>query len=456
MALLDNAEVADEGAPPDALEFIHDLRWDDIPANVRHHAQRSLLDLIGVAAGGRKTVNARIVCDFVSAHCGPGDNGARLLFDGRRVSVPGAAMANAAMIDALDAHDGHRLAKGHAGAVILPSLLAFSTELAPCSGAEFMARFVLGYEIAIRAGITLHASVDEYHSSGAWNALGAAAIGARALGLDSDQTAHALGTAEYYGPRSPMMRCIDFPTMVKDGATSGAHAGVTAALLADSGFTGAPASLIDDQPGAGIWSDLGVTWRMAEQYLKPWPVCRWVQPAIAAAARIRDEIAGRKIDRLVVETFYEAARLTTTHPETSELAQYSLPFPVAAMLVHGKVDAQTVTTGLLDKAVTGLAERVEIEISPSLSAAFPGRRSARLVAVLYSGEVIETPVVEAPGEPETPLSDTDLVNKFIDLMTPLTGQLKAVSIAEMAATLEERESVGPLIEAICEFPEGLS
>jgi 2-methylcitrate dehydratase PrpD len=456
MALLDTADAAGDEVGPDALEFIHGLRWDDIPANVRHKAQRSLLDLIGVAAGGRKTVNARIIYDFVSAHSAPGDKGARLLFDGRRSSVPGAAMANAAAIDALDAHDGHRLTKGHAGVVVLPSVLAFCEELAPCSGSEFMTRFVLGYEIAIRAGIALHASVDEYHASGAWNALGAAAVGARALGLDRDETAHAMGTAEYYGPRGPMMRGIDFPTMVKDGATYGAHAGVTAALLADAGFTGAPASLLDDEADTGLWGDLGATWRMAEQYLKPWPVCRWAQPAVAAAARIRDEIAGRKIDRLVVETFYEAARLTTTHPETAELAQYSLPFPVAAMLVHGKVDAQTVTTGLLDKAVTDLAERVEIEISPSLSAAFPGRRSARLVAVLYSGEVIETPVVEAPGEPETPLSDTDLVNKFVDLTAPLTGQLKAVSIAEMAATLDEQETADRLIDAICEFPEGLS
>ena len=127
MALLDTADAAGEVVGPDALEFIHGLRWDDIPANVRHNAQRSLLDLIGVAAGGRKTVNARIIYDFVSAHSAPGDKGARLLFDGRRSSVPGAAMANAAAIDALDAHDGHRLTKGHAGFQLLLPVRPFLT-----------------------------------------------------------------------------------------------------------------------------------------------------------------------------------------------------------------------------------------------------------------------------------------------------------------------------------------
>ena len=81
-----------------------------------------------------------------------------------------------------------------------------------------MTRLVIGYEIATRAGLALHASVSDYHTSGAWNALAAAAIGARALKLDADWTRHALGIAEYNGPRSQMMRCIDHPTMVKDGS----------------------------------------------------------------------------------------------------------------------------------------------------------------------------------------------------------------------------------------------
>src|SRR3546814_7559887 len=75
---------------------------------------------------------------------------------GRRVAPQGAAMAGAGSIDAIDAHDGHRLTKGHAGVTIVPALLAFCDEMAPCDGAEFLTRLVLGYEIATRAGIALH------------------------------------------------------------------------------------------------------------------------------------------------------------------------------------------------------------------------------------------------------------------------------------------------------------
>ena len=59
--------------------------------------------------------------------------------------------------------------------------------------------------------------------------------------LDDERLRHAFGIAEYHGPRSQMMRCIDFPTMVKDGSDWGAAVGVSAAYLARDGFTGAPA-----------------------------------------------------------------------------------------------------------------------------------------------------------------------------------------------------------------------
>ncbi len=451
MALSERADEPELEAEPvnvDVAGWISKLTFHDMSEEVRRHARRSLLDLIGVAAGGLATRNSEIVRNHAAAHSGAGTHGARMMFDGRRVSVPGAAMAGAATIDSLDAHDGHRLTKGHAGVVILPALMALSDEMDSCTGPEFLTRFVIGYEIAVRAGIALHDSVEDYHTSGAWNAIGAAAVGARALRLDKEQTRHALGAAEYYGPRSQMMRCIDFPTMVKDGATYGAHVGVTSALLAADGFTGAPAISIEDVLSEDIWNDLGDTWRMEEQYLKPWPVCRWAQPAMQAALQVRDEIAGKPISRVVVETFQEAARLTPTHPEDTETAQYSLPFPVAAMLLYGNVDARTVTEGLNDPKVHALAERVELTVSQSLNSAFPAYRKARIVIILEDGEVVETGAVEAAGDPERPLSDTDVVNKFLDLAGPRIGKLQAVTIAEMVNRIETMTEAKPLIDAV--------
>jgi 2-methylcitrate dehydratase PrpD len=321
--------------------FIHEFDYAQLPHSVIHQTRRCLLDLVGVAAAGSRTALSRIIRDHAARQFGAGECPARLIFDGRPVSPVGAALAGGMTIDAFDAHDGHALTKGHAGAALLPALLALH-EIAPLrSGQEIIAALAMGYEIAIRAGIALHRSAADYHTSGAWNALGCAALGTRLLGLDLRRTREALGIAEYHGPRSPMMRCIDHPTMVKDGSGWGAMTGVSAALLAADGFTGAPADTTENPALADLWSDLGERWRILELYFKPYPVCRWAQPAVTAARDLKTahRIDPEAIAGIEVHSFHQACRLAVRRPTDTEQAQYSLPFPVAAALRHDRLGA---------------------------------------------------------------------------------------------------------------------
>ncbi|MBA3415520.1 MAG: MmgE/PrpD family protein, partial [Chloroflexia bacterium] len=269
------------------IEFVHETRWRDIPGSVRNQARRCLLDTLGAALGGRRTELSGIVHDFAATTYG--GQGASLWLDGRSVSSPGAALANGMTIDALDIHDGYLPVKGHAGAAVVPAALAVVPDDGSrvVSGQDLLTTLAVGYEVALRAGVALHATACDYHTSGAWNALGCAAMTARTLGLDADQTRHALGIAEYHGPRSQMMRCIDHPTMLKDGSGWGAMTGVGAAMLARAGFTGAPAVTVEAAEAAAIWADLGTRWRITEQFFKPYAVCRWAQPAIAGALALQ-------------------------------------------------------------------------------------------------------------------------------------------------------------------------
>src|SRR3954451_3348102 len=143
--------------------FIHALQFDDLPHEIFAQAKRCLLDLIGVAASGRRTELSRIAHNFAVRQLGAATDGARLLFDGRQASTAGAAYAGASTIDAFDAHDGHRLTKGHAGVALLPALLAVA-DAGGGDGRDLLAALVLGYEVAIRAGIALNASVPDYHT----------------------------------------------------------------------------------------------------------------------------------------------------------------------------------------------------------------------------------------------------------------------------------------------------
>ena len=212
-----------------------------------------------------------------------------MMFDGRSVSPAGAAFAAAAQIDNLDGHDGYNPTKGHIGVVTIPALLTFAQVAPPIDAAEAITALVLGYEIGARAGIALHATVTDYHTSGAWNALAVAAMGARLMKLGPDKLREALGIAECHGPRSQMMRVIDSPTMLHDGSAWGALAGVTAVYLADQGFTGAPAATIEAEEVDAIWRDLGEQWVVHRHYIKPYPVCRWTHALIDSALMLRRE-----------------------------------------------------------------------------------------------------------------------------------------------------------------------
>lgn len=424
------------------IAFAHQLRYEDLPETVIAQARRCLLDLIGTAIGGHTTELATIIRNHACRMFGAGvGDGARMLLDGRRASAAGAALAGGMMIDSLDCHDGHVLVKGHVGVAVLPALLALIDSGCVVNGREFITALVLGYEIATRAGIALHSTVADYHSSGSWNTLACAVLGARLLKLDANQTWHALGIAEYHGPRSQIMRVVDNPTMLKDGSGWGAMAGLSAAYLAVDGFTGAPALTISDPKVREIWSDLGERWRIMEQYFKAYPVCRWAQPAIEAAVTLQrqQQIDAANIARVEVNTFHEGTRLATHSPKNTEEAQYSLPFPVAAALIRGQVGAGEVAGhGLRDAAILNLSERVTLIDDKVYSARFPAERWAHVTFVLNDGTRVTSEPAIARGNPENPLSDTEIVEKYRMLSEPVLGTARAQEIKMCVDNVENR------------------
>ncbi|MBL8690966.1 MAG: MmgE/PrpD family protein [Rhodospirillaceae bacterium] len=424
---------------PAPMDFIHKLKFDDLPAKVVEQAKLCLVDLIGAAAAGSETAMSRIIRDHAVETFGARKNAVRLMLDGRKVGPAGAAMAGGITIDAFDSHDGHVLTKGHAGVAILPTLLALADPLKKVAGREFLTSLVIGYEIAIRAGIATHRTAKDYHTSGSWNSLGAAAVVARWMKLSPALTREALGIAEYHGPRSQMMRCIDFPTMVKDGSGWGAMAGVSAALLAKAGFTGAPALVWEGADVADLWRDLGKRWRIMEMYFKPYPVCRWAQPPITASLGLlkKHGIKGDEVTQIEVSTFHNAVRLATRTPKSTEEAQYSLPFPVAAAIVHGKVTAREVDgKGLTDPRVLKLARGMKLTEDLSLTAEFPARRIARVALTIKDGRVLKSDLVEALGDPERPLGAAGIVAKYRETAEAVLGKARTEKILAQAMAMD--------------------
>ncbi|MCB9942884.1 MAG: MmgE/PrpD family protein [Geminicoccaceae bacterium] len=433
------------------VDFLHQSDARNMPDHVLAFGRRWMLDLLGVAAGAIDTRLSRIIRDHAVEYFGPGRRRSVLLFDGRAVSPAGAALAGGMTIDALDAHDGHKLTKGHAGCGVLPALLAVSQAEGMADDRNFLATFILGYEIATRAGMALHRTACDYHTTGAWVAVATAAIAARLLGLASAPTREAIGIAEYHGPRSQMMRCIDHPTMVKDGSGWGAMAGVSAAYLAADGFTGAPAITVEGADVADLWSDLGSNWRIAEQYFKPYPVCRWAQPALQAVLNLRSDhrLTSQDVERIEIVTFHESCRLATRRPQTTEQAQYSTAFPTAVALVRGgvtPVDVMEESFG--DPEISRLAEGMMVTESDAFNAAFPARRLARVILVLKDGRRVDSGPTEAIGDPEAPLPLSDVAAKFHAYAGAVMMPERVAEIEEAVAALGDANGTARLFDLV--------
>lgn len=410
-------------------DFIHTFDIANAPDRVTEMATLNCLDLIGVGLAGRKTRLSEIICNHAAADFG---GAIPMLFDGRPASPLGVALAGGMTIDAVDAHDGYNEAKGHAGCGVFPAAYALARAEGLKSG--FLDQIVLGYELGCRLAVAQHASAPDYHTSGSWIAVAIAGFASRVMGLTPHQTEHAMGIAEFHGPRSQMMRCIDFPTMVKDGSGWGAMAGVSAARLASQGFTGAPALTTQTGP----WDDLGETWLTCKQYYKPYPVCRWAQGPVQAILELVKEhgLVSKDVVGIHINTFHEAVRLGLKDVQTTEDAQYSTSFPCAVALVHGNILPHHIEGAALQNAeVRRLSETLTMAEDDHANSVFPAVRLAQVELTLANGQKVESRWLEPVWSHDSQPDASQLIEKFMIYAEPVIGENRAKEIKTLALDL---------------------
>jgi len=400
--------------------FVQQFEWRDAPIGTRQLLQTCLLDIIGVAAGARDNATSTILKGFAIAHYPATTLASRLWFDGRSVHPFGAGYAGGFSVDSLDAHEGHFTSKGHAGATVVPAIIAladaFRSGGKDISGEELLCALTIGYETALRAGRALMATAPEYHASGAFSGIGVVCAGARLLRLDEATFNHALGIAEYFGPRCPMMRVVDFPSMLRDAHGAGAYSGINALLMAQAGVTGAPAATVESSAVARYWQGIGTSWEIDEQYFKPWPVCRWAQPALTAMTQLMSfhpQISPENVESIEIHTFHESVRLQGHAPKNADEAQYALAFPVAALVARGQLGAEEVTGAAIHAAdILDISQRITIREAADLSARFPEEILSRVTVQLKDGTAVSSPTTAAKGDPANPLSAAEFIDKY--------------------------------------------
>jgi 2-methylcitrate dehydratase PrpD len=425
-------------------QFAADLTYADLPEPLLAVLRRSFLDTMGVAAVASTTDMADAARRGARAMFGVGTaGGARVLMAGTMLSPAGAAMAGGFTVDAVDAHDTTSPCKGHVGSAVFPALMAMAEVVKkPLTGAAFAADLAVAYEVSCRAGLAQHATCADYHTSGAWTAVGVATACARMLGCDRDQIRHAAGIGEYHGPRSQMMRCIDYPTMVRDGVGWGAPSGVVAAYLAHEGFTGAPALTCEQAPD--FWTDLGRNWRTVEDTsYKAYPCCRWAHPSIDAVAHLMQThgLSHHEIAGVDIKTFHNATRLAGHRPATPDEFAYGIAFPVATMIVRGQIGVPELAADTLtDPEIRRISDTIRLIDDPHFTKISQGKRWAHVTLHTKDGRSFEDAPRTPKGDNDLPLSDSEISEKFHLFADPVLGQTRATEIEQLSTAFDSLDA----------------
>ena len=344
-----------------AAQFIRNTSWDGLPEIVQHKAKMCLVDIIAASVSGVLTPISDITAAYAT-EAWRGDEATILLHD-KRASAAGAAFANACAANALDSDDGGEYTRGHQGAQVFPTALALSEKL-ELGGDAMLAAVVVGYEISHRFGRCWHQHQHPvFQADGSWGSVACAATAANLMGLDTATILQALGIAEYHAPNLPMERDLVDPAMVKHGHGWAAMTGIVAAELAERGFTGIP-GLFGFEEYRDWVSTLGDEYIMVDGVdFKQHCSCGWGHTAIAAVQKLQREHDWEieDIAAIRVEGHHWTAVLHTAHPTTTEEAQFSVKWPLAAYLVDGEVGPdQILESRFGDVSINALVDKIEL------------------------------------------------------------------------------------------------
>jgi 2-methylcitrate dehydratase PrpD len=395
-----------------------------VDAAARARAAELVVDWLGCALGALRYPLAMQLQPLVAAQ---GQGKATALAAGTHAAGD-ALLLNAALGNVLEMDDVHRGAILHPGPVVIPVALAAAQERGG-NGHDFLDAVVRGYEATICVGRALGRGHYRYwHPTSTAGAFGAAAAGASVLGLDTDATADALGTAGSRTGGLWQMRHEPVPTKSLHNAEA-ARSGWLAAQLAGAGLRG-PRRILEGEQGlfAATAPDADpdqvnaadAEWLIHSTSLKPWPACRHAHPAIDAMIDALDLLPHEQHDQIVrvqVTSYAEALRFCDRPAPSTELeAKFSLQHALASILVHGRPQLAHYTVAACgDAQVVARRALISCTEGDEFNARFPAHYGARVILQLADGREISAEREDAWGDPECPMDVAAITAKALSL-----------------------------------------
>ena len=423
----------------------HAAEWRTRPLTpeLERHARRALVDWFAALLAGASRPPATLLAAALEDET-RGGGGAVCYVSGRRVPLRHAALMNGLASHIVEFDDIYRYAVYHPGCPTIGAALA-AAQVQGTDMAALLRAMVAGYEVSGRIGRAVQPSHYKYwHTTGTVGTFGAAASVAVLLGCDADRTAHAIATAATMA--SGLQQAFRGESMSKPFHPGhAAEAGALAAMAAAKGVTGSldvlhgPAGFAAaTSEDTGKWEQalagIGKPFAITDMTFKNHGCCGHIFAALDAIRDLQREhgFTAAEVDSVVVGA-YRATKDICDRPDaaTEQECRFSVQFTGAMMLVHGGVRlAAYEEARMKDPAVRALMPRIRVEVDPECEAAFPSKRSAKVEIRLKDGRVLKRHQPTRKGDPDAPLSDEDLSEKFLELVVPAVGEQPAKALLD--------------------------
>ena len=415
----------------------------ELPTAVREMCERLLIDVTGLCVAARTS-------DYVRAALAawPEPGAATAIGHVQPLSAAGAAFVNGTAAHGEDFDDTFEGGPVHAGAVIVPAMLA-AAEQEGLDGSALLRGVAVGVEAICRLSTVVPKAVHRagFHPTAVFGAMGATAGVGAALRLDAKQLCDALGVAG-----SMAGGIIEY---LADGSWTkrmhpgwAAQSGLRAALLGRAGFSG-PRTVFEGAHGLfhgfahtreGNWAALldgfGERWVAETLAFKPYPCGTMVQPYIDCARRLAARgIGPEDIAEMVCEVGEGTVHrlweplAEKRRPPNGYAAKFSTPYCIAYAVLHRDLGLEAFTdTAVAEQGVRDLAARVEYVVDPANP--YPAAFTGHIRATLRDGRVIEERQSHMRGGANEPLSRAELEAKLA-----ANARLGGWSDAQVAAAL---------------------
>ncbi len=420
--------MKDTLAPGQQLaHFASTLRYEDIPDAVLRRAEDLFFDWFGSALAGKAGRPVQVIEAFAREQ-GPTNGKAEVLISRRTTSPLFAALVNGAASHYAEQDDVHNGSVFHPAAVIFPAVLAVAQDRG-LSGRDMIVAAIAGYEAGIRIGEFLGRSHYKiFHTTGTVGTVASAIAVARLIGLDARQMQHAMGSAG--------TQAAGLWEFLRDAADSkqlhtgkAAADGLTAALLAEKGLTGATQILEGKQGmGAGMSQSpkpealvdrLGERWATIETSFKYHASCRHTHPAADALQQVmRDhQLQANDIVEVITQVHQGAIDVLgpVVDPKTVHQAKFSMGTVLAMVALRGAAGVNEFETHFKDDDIADFRVRVKMVLDEEVDGAYPARWIGKLIVHTRDGRVLHGRVDEPKGDPGNTLTRAELETKALQL-----------------------------------------